>query len=515
MKKKLLLVLSMIALLVCLFVISVSAVEVDGIYYEIKGSGEDAYAVVSTENRASCTLETVEIPATITVEGVTYKVTKIDQNAFGQVSGDVNGNIKHLIIGANVAYVEQHAFRRVASLQTVVIKNTDAEKAIDFYNAQFMYCTGLKSVDAKDAKISSYGGNCFDGCSNLETVDYPSMLTTIGSRAFTDCVKLTSGDLSNTNVTKISSWAYGSCKSLTEIKFPNTLVEIGNNNFLYCPIETYVFPHSMKTFGKDMLAHQSKIKVVIMPEADENTKGVNNFLYSTRPNVIIYSGDNVEYFVTLHSAFANYDVKPFDQYVPGTTYAKNTIFYGKGKTCGECNGILENAESFKYTDLITEMKVSKGCTHCDAETVSERYAPVFVNLGYSTFTLNGYCSVVQGFKVNYESVEAYNAQFADKTITTFGVLAVAQSKVEGVAFDSEGNPIEGVINAEIENELSYFEIKVVKIPAEGALDSGVNYVDAMLHLCAYANVGNEVYYISENYVGTTLGEAVSYNSLQK
>ena len=511
MKKRILLVLSMVAALACLFALCVSAVEVDGIYYTINGTGEAAYASVSSENRASCKLETVEIPATIEVDGVTYKVTKIDQNAFGQVNGDVNTYIKHLIIGANVSSVEQHAFRRVASLETVVVKNTDAEKAIDFYNAQFMYCTGLKSFSAKNAKISAYGGNCFDGCSSLETIDYPSTLISIGSRAFTDCVKLTSGDLSNTSVTKISSWAYGSCKSLTEIKFPDTLVEIGNNNFLYCPIETYVFPHSMKTFGKDMLAHQSKIKVVVMPAADEKTSGVGNFLYSTRPNVIIYSGDNVDYFVTLHSAFSSYDVQPFDNYVPGTTYAKNTIFYGANKTCSSCNGILEKAESFKYVDLLTEMKISKGCTHCDKESVSATYAPVFVDLGYSTSNIGGKCSILQGFKVNYASIDVYNEQFADATIGEFGVLAVAANRVDGVAFGEGLVALDGVQSYVLASSFNYFDVKINNIPVEGMLDENTAFLDAKLHLCAYAVVGEEVYYISENHVGLTLGNPVSYN----
>jgi hypothetical protein len=176
---------------------------------------------------------------------------------------------------------------------------------------------------------------------------------------------------------------------------------------------------------------------------------------------------------------------------------------------------MEKEASFKYADLLSEMKVSKGCTHCSVETVTERYAPVFVNLGYSTFSINGYCSVVQGFKVNYASAEVYNGQYVDKALSSFGVLAVAQSKIEDVAFDSEGNALDGVVCTEINNEFSYFEIKVAKIPTEGNLENGTAYVDAKLHLCAYAVVGNEVYYITEGYVGTTLGEAVSFSSLQK
>ena len=510
MRKKILLGLSVVAVLVCLFAISVSAVEVDGIYYDLNGTGEDAFAIVNDENRTSCTLENVVIPATIKVGEVTYKVTSIEENAFGIVNGDPNAYIKYLTIGANVATVGQHAFRRVTTLQTVVIANTNATSGINFYNAQFMGCTGLISVDAKNAKISSYGSHSFDGCSSLTTIDFVSTLTSIGDNAFKDCVNLQNGDLSNTQVKSIASWAFGSCKSITEFKFPTTLESISNNNFLYCPVEMYVFPHSMKSFGKDMLAHQSKIKVLIMPAVDENTTGINNFLYGTKPNVVIYSGDNVEYFKSLSSNFSAYDVKPFDEYVPGTTYAKNTIFYGSGKTCSSCNGLL-GAKGFIYKDLLTEMKNGQVCTHCAKENVAETYAPVFVDLGYSTYNVGGSCSILQGFKIDYDSVAIYNENFTNAKIGEFGVLAVAAKKVDTVAFDENGDALDGVLDYAIQTGLNYFDIRVIGIPENGMLDENTAYADAKLHMCAYVYVGDTIYYITEGYAGSVLGASVSYN----
>lgn len=260
MKKKLLFMLCMVVFVACMLAFSVSAIEKDGIYYDLKGTGEGAYAIVSAENRSSCTLETVVIPATIEVDGVTYKVTGIASNAFGQVNGDVNGYIKHLVIGANVSSVGEHAFRRVTTLQTVKIQNTEAASPITFGNAQFLECTGLLSVETKNAKVAQYGDYCFWGCKNLETVDFPPMLTRLGLNCFRDCEKLTTGDLTNTQITEVAAWVFGSCKSLTSIKFPSTLTSIGNNVFLYCPVEIYVFPHNVNSIGADTLAHQSKTR---------------------------------------------------------------------------------------------------------------------------------------------------------------------------------------------------------------------------------------------------------------
>lgn len=514
MKKKLILVLSLIALMVCLLAISVSAVEVDGIYYTLNNSGETPVAEVSTENRASCKLETVSIPATITVGGVTYKVTSIASNAFGQVNGDVNGNIKHLVIGANVSAVGEHAFRRVSSLLTVKIENTDAASGIKFHNAQFMDCTNLTKVEAKNAKIAEYGNYCFWNDSSLVTVDYPSTLTRLGLNCFRDCVNFSCGDLSNTKITEIAAWAFGSAKGITEFKFPSTLTTIGNNVFLYCPVETYVFPHSVTSIGGDTLAHQSKIKVLIMPAIDETHTISSGFLYSTRPNVVIYSGDNVEFFKSQFGSLSAYEAKPFDEYVPGTTYAKNTIFYGANKTCSSCNGIMEKADSFKFTNLVTEMKVSKGCLHCGAETVTENYAPVFECLGFSTFSNNGYCAMVQGFRVNYDSLAKYNEKLADAEILGFGVLAVAENKVDGYVFDENGDAVAGSIVSDITTGHNYFEIKVSNIPIDGMVDENTAYVDAKLYMCAFVRTEAGALYIDNGYVGATLGTAISYNDVK-
>ncbi|MBO4983107.1 MAG: leucine-rich repeat domain-containing protein [Clostridia bacterium] len=487
MKKKIFLMLSMAILLVCVFAISASAVEKDGIYYTLNGTGENAYAIVSTENRSSCTLETVVIPATIEVDGVTYKVTEIANNAFGQVNGEVNGKIKHLVIGANVSVVGEHAFRNITTLETVKIQNTDAASPISFYNAQFYNCTSLVSVEAKNAKIQEYGDHCFWLCKNLVTVEYPTTLKRIGENCFRQCEKLTTADLSNTEITEVGPWGFGVCYALTSIKFPSTLTSIGNNVFLYCPVETYVFPHNVNSVGQDTLAHQSKIKVLIMPAIDETHKINANFLYSTRPNVIIYSGDNVDFFKGQFGSLSAYDAQPFENYVPGTTYKTNTIFYGADNTCSICNGLLADTDnpcvtdctycgavnipkanpthniattityaSYDVTGIKTVGCTNEGCTH----KTTEEIPPLFTCLGYSA-SKTGVDGIAVGFTVNNKAIAEYEK--ATGKAIKYGVFVVSQDKLgNNDVFSEDGTTAEGVINAEIKNhEFTAFELKIV------------------------------------------------------
>ena len=482
MKKKIILALVLVSAFVCLFVISASAVEVGGIYYSVSGSGETAYATVTSENRTNCTLETVEIPATIEVGGVTYKVTAIASNAFGIVNGDPNAYIKHLTIGANVTSVGEHAFRRITSLQTVKIENTNATSPISFSNGQFKDCTSLVSVEAKNAKIKEYGDYCFWSCSNLETVDFPPMLTRLGLNCFRDCVKLTTGDLSNTQVKEVAAWTFGSCTSLSSIKFPSTLTTIGNNVFLYCPVETYVFPHNVNSIAADTLAHQSKIKVLIMPAIDENHKINSGFLHSTRPNVVIYSGDNVEFFKSQFSAFSGYDVQPFENYVPGTTYKTNTIFYGAKKTCSICNGLYaREEEQFVFTDYTTNMKYGKLCSHCEKVATTKTVDAMIECLGW-TAPEDDLAAASIRYKINKNSIAVYEKETGNKV--EYGMYATIKDILDGnEILDAEGNAGSGAVKVSVPTDYVNLEIKLLGI--------GDDQKDTLFALGAYVKLTKE------------------------
>ena len=78
MKKKILLVLSIVAML-CIFALSVCAEEVDGVHYTLDEKNQTA--TVNKTNRTAQT-EIANIPSYITYEGVEYKVNKIENDAF-------------------------------------------------------------------------------------------------------------------------------------------------------------------------------------------------------------------------------------------------------------------------------------------------------------------------------------------------------------------------------------------------------------------------------------------------
>ena len=91
--------------------------------------------------------------------------------------------------------------------------------------------TSIKTVTfAEGSQLEAIGDNAFKHCTNLESIDLPSTVKSIGSDAFLSC-KLTTGiDISN--VGSIGAWAFGGCK-FTEITIPEGC-NVGNYAFGYC-----------------------------------------------------------------------------------------------------------------------------------------------------------------------------------------------------------------------------------------------------------------------------------------
>lgn len=78
MKKKIFLALAIIAMLTCLFALTASAVEINGVHYTLD---KDGTATVNTDNRKATNL-IAEIPSEVEYEGKTYRVDTIATDAF-------------------------------------------------------------------------------------------------------------------------------------------------------------------------------------------------------------------------------------------------------------------------------------------------------------------------------------------------------------------------------------------------------------------------------------------------
>ena len=137
------------------------------------------------------TASNIVIPSTITVDGITYKVTSIADNAFKN-----NKKLKKVTIGNNIITIGKKAF----------------------YG-----CTRLKTV-AMGKNVKTIKDKAFYKCSALTKITIPSKVTKIGKQAFYGCKKLTKITIKTTKLTskKVGSKAFKGTPKHTKVKVPKS-----------------------------------------------------------------------------------------------------------------------------------------------------------------------------------------------------------------------------------------------------------------------------------------------------
>ena len=134
--------------------------------------------VIDVKNHKDKT--TLEIPATVNIDGTDYKVISFD------VDFSYSENLTSLTIGENVR---------------------------DIYG--FAACKNLEKLEINNGVII-IGNDCFRGCTSLKSVIIPESVTNIGWNAFWKCSALTSVEIHG-DVDLIDSWAFN-CEKLISFK---------------------------------------------------------------------------------------------------------------------------------------------------------------------------------------------------------------------------------------------------------------------------------------------------------
>lgn len=197
----------------------------DGTEYKVSGNGSATISGIVETNKKN-----IKIPATITVNGVTYKITAIEENAFAKAK----------------------------KLTTVTIPSS----------------------------VKTIGAGAFKNCKNLKEVKLPSSVTTIGKKAFKNCKKLKHvviGKKGNnnkkvtrkrtlrygTNVAKVSigASAFENCTDLRSVVINSQVTKIGNSTFRYCSQLRKMLVKSLKLkkVGNKALQGVNNCKITVPP----------------------------------------------------------------------------------------------------------------------------------------------------------------------------------------------------------------------------------------------------------
>ncbi len=170
------------------------------------------------------------IPAEITYNGKSYKVTKIGDYAFSPIYYQ----LPKVSGGANITTIGANAFKGLTSLTTVDLSGT----VTSIGEHAFDGCTGLSGINSLLDNVTKIGDYAFQNCKYLdgEGIDLKGAITYIGDFAFNECA--TQGEsylnmhFDNLSNASIGNGAFGKCLGLNTIN--GTVSSIGNGAFAEC-----------------------------------------------------------------------------------------------------------------------------------------------------------------------------------------------------------------------------------------------------------------------------------------
>ena len=177
------------------------------IYKVTKASGNNR--TVEFVKAKKKTEKKITVPASVKIEGKTYKVTSIGDKAFQK-----NTSLTSVTIGKNVTSVGNYAFAGCSKLTSVTIGNS----------------------------VTSIGSYAFDQCSKLTGITLPSKVTKIGAYAFRGCKKLKTITIKSKKMTSktINKKAFKGVNKNTTIKVPSSKKKAYTTLFRKCGLSKNV-----------------------------------------------------------------------------------------------------------------------------------------------------------------------------------------------------------------------------------------------------------------------------------
>ena len=214
--------------LLCAIVIannfSLAKTKIGDLYYILDATSQTAEVTFNNLSRdGTYQLTTVNIPSTVTDNGVVYNVTGISNYAFYYSS-----SITSISIPSSVTTIGKEAFIKCTGITNISLPSS----IVSIGEGAFLLCSNLYSINLPNG-ITTIEKSTFDCCTSLRNITIPTSVSSIGELAFSSCA-ITSANIIPTSVTYIGRLAFSYCDGLTTINIPSNVTTIGSRVFYNC-----------------------------------------------------------------------------------------------------------------------------------------------------------------------------------------------------------------------------------------------------------------------------------------
>ena len=305
-------------------------------------------------------------------------VTSIGHSAFESCTG-----LTTVTISNSVASIDLCVFRNCSSLTSIYVDESNATyDSRENCNAIIETSTNKLIAGCKNTvipnSVTSIGGNAFDQCTGLTSIDIPSSVTYIGGCAFQGCTGLTSIDIPS-SVTSIISLAFYRCTSLSSISVGMTTPLVINENvfedvnksscILYVPTGSKTAYQEAEVWGE----FENIVEIGEEPDTDEpdtDISALDNAIYVERTRGMI--GETMDLSVKIKNDFSLRGFKFKLELPAGATINSWKVSTQRLPTGASLSDVIktQNIDGNKITVAATLQGFESGFTGNDGEVAT-------------------------------------------------------------------------------------------------------------------------------------------------
>lgn len=275
----------------------------DGLWWKV--SGPDTVLLLPENNKTQnysgsySSMAEITVPATVSYEGKTYRVTAIAAEAFyfnmkttsitlpegletiGGSAFFFASGIKTLHIPDSVKTIGSMAFSGVSNAPLNI------PASIEFIGDSAFNMSGVVDGDFPEG-LTYLGEKAFFNCTGLTTISLPSTVETYGPNIFYGCKNVTYVELPQ-DMEKIPNGLLWNCTGLKRIYIPSSVKEIGNAAFYGSGLEKLNLPDGLQKIDQWAFC-STKLKEIIIPDSVETIE-FRAFIYCDGvENCVVGSG---------------------------------------------------------------------------------------------------------------------------------------------------------------------------------------------------------------------------------
>lgn len=206
-------------------------------------------------------------------------VNKKEETPIFQMQGTTlikyNGKSEEVEIPSDVEVIGKSAFEKNDRIEKVTFEKGTKIKTIS--RLAFSECRNLESIELPES-ITSIGDEAFKNCVALTNITLPSGITEVGYETFYGCIGFTNITL-NQGLQSIDDGAFKECNKLISISIPSTVTNIGDDVFYDCgSLETIELNNNTKYVFKNKTLYRvlDNQKTELILSLDRDLTTINN-----------------------------------------------------------------------------------------------------------------------------------------------------------------------------------------------------------------------------------------------